>query len=98
MIIANAEVAETIERFFYDVGIIQQHDQTESTDKNKANNESPKNTSNIEESSPIDSKNLNADFKICPDCSSKSLKTENGCDMCVECEEDADDVEGDGNK
>ena len=28
---------------------------------------------------------INSNFKICPSCSSKSLKIENGCDMCVEC-------------
>jgi len=80
-----AEVAETIERFFYDVGIIKKNEQTENVDKNKTNNKSQKVSSDTEINPPVDSKNLNADFKICPDCSSKSLKTENGCDMCVEC-------------
>ncbi len=80
-----AEVAETIERFFYDVGIIKKNEQVENIDKDKVNNESPETPSTIETVPPVDSKNLNADFKICPDCSSKSLKTENGCDMCVEC-------------
>ena len=28
---------------------------------------------------------LNNDFRICPACSSKSLKTENGCDSCMSC-------------
>ena len=28
---------------------------------------------------------LNDDFRICPTCSSKSLKTENGCDSCMSC-------------
>jgi hypothetical protein len=28
---------------------------------------------------------FNLAFKICPTCSSKSLKMENGCDTCVEC-------------
>ena len=31
------------------------------------------------------SKELNLEFRICPTCSMKSLKTENGCDVCVEC-------------
>ena len=79
-----AEVAETIERFFYDVGIIKKNDQAEDSE-DQVNNESKKTASTIETEPPIASKNLNADFKICPDCSSKSLKTENGCDMCVEC-------------
>ena len=79
-----AEVAETIEKFFYDVGII-----------DKPITKEEKNTSEVKEkeSVPINNQindmqttnNLNATFKICPTCSSKSLKTENGCDMCVEC-------------
>ena len=28
---------------------------------------------------------INMDFKICPTCLSKSLKIENGCDICLEC-------------
>ena len=28
---------------------------------------------------------LNANFKICPECNGKTLKTENGCDFCVQC-------------
>ena len=28
---------------------------------------------------------INIEFRICPDCQVKSLKTENGCDMCMEC-------------
>ena len=28
---------------------------------------------------------LNAEFRICPSCSGKSLKTENGCDSCMDC-------------
>ena len=27
----------------------------------------------------------NTAFKICPDCDSKTLKTENGCDSCMAC-------------
>ena len=81
-----AEVAETIERFFYDVGII-------SNDNKSPSSSIKKNFDVKEEESkikiPIDTleenPNLNSEFKICPDCSSKSLKMENGCDMCVEC-------------
>ena len=32
-----------------------------------------------------DNTNINHQFRICPTCSSKSLKTENGCDSCIEC-------------
>ena len=28
---------------------------------------------------------INSSFRICPACSSKSLKIENGCDTCLEC-------------
>ena len=82
-----AEVAETIERFFYDVGII---DKNKKLKKESSNFEVEKD--DIKVNNPLDKNidppmldTLNAEFKICPDCSSKSLKTENGCDMCVEC-------------
>ena len=81
-----AEVAETIERFFYDVGIISNDNKSQSSSIKKNFD------AKVEESKikiPIDTleenPNLNSEFKICPDCSSKSLKMENGCDMCVEC-------------
>tara|TARA_B100001094_G_C18042699_1_gene725803 strand:+ start:128 stop:790 length:663 start_codon:yes stop_codon:yes gene_type:complete len=81
-----AEVAETIERFFYDVGIISKDDYSESSSVKENFNKTEDDSPTIV---PIDTveenHNLNALFKICPDCSSKSLKTENGCDMCVEC-------------
>ena len=78
-----AEVAETIERFFYDVGIIKKNEKVEHDGENETINKSQETSSDL--SPPDDYENLNADFKICPDCSSKSLKMENGCDMCVEC-------------
>ena len=28
---------------------------------------------------------VNTIFKICPSCSEKGLKTENGCDTCMDC-------------
>ena len=77
-----AEVAETIEKFFYDVGIIKQ--------KEKANIDENKNeTEDLVEveinNQTSNQNNLNTQFKICPTCSAKSLKTENGCDSCIEC-------------
>lgn len=73
-----AEVAETIEKFFFDVGIV----------KNKSNEKNPEiiNEENLVpvENNPLSSE-INSQFRICPTCSSKSLKTENGCDSCVEC-------------
>ena len=77
-----AEVAETIEKFFYDVGII----------KSKSNNSQKENSIEKEEElikveiqKPANTEEINVAFRICPTCSSKSLKTENGCDVCVEC-------------
>jgi len=69
-----SEIADVIERFFYDVKII---------DRPKADTDlntqvQPTDMSTL-------SPDMNADFRICPTCSGKSLKTENGCDTCVEC-------------
>ena len=84
-----AEVAETIERFFYDVGIIK-----EKTDEQSATEEPQTITENksLEEelikeevSSHSNIEQANSAFKICPDCNSKSLKNENGCDSCIQC-------------
>ena len=81
-----AEVAETIEKFFYDVGIISKED----TKKDKEQldqvptDEMPELVENVAESLIADD-NMNVEFRICPACSSKSLKTENGCDTCMEC-------------
>ena len=78
-----AEVAETIERFFYDVGIIKKDNSepvTEGIKEKVASRKSAKDTEMINPHA-----RFNAEFKICPDCSFKALKTENGCDMCNEC-------------
>tara|TARA_Y100001970_G_scaffold275829_2_gene377605 strand:- start:19150 stop:19779 length:630 start_codon:yes stop_codon:yes gene_type:complete len=75
-----AEVADVIERFFYDVKIIEKSDE----------NLNPDNSSNVNkelvtgETVAIND-DLNTEFRLCPECSDKSLKTENGCDMCMEC-------------
>ena len=81
-----AEVAETIEKFFYDVGIISKED----TKKDKEQldqvptDEMPELVENVAESLIADD-SMNVEFRICPGCGSKSLKTENGCDTCMEC-------------
>jgi len=82
-----AEVAETIERFFYDVEIIDKDKKLKNEISNlTTEKDEVKINSNLDLSiDPPISDTLNAEFKICPDCSSKSLKIENGCDMCVEC-------------
>ncbi len=70
-----SEIADVIERFFYDVKII---------DKLESSNESTANQNDLEyvEQNVM---NLNSEFKICPSCSGKSLKIENGCDSCMSC-------------
>ena len=49
--------------------------------KNHSNGVDEKNEVHVEPSTA----NLNAEFRICPSCSGKSLKTENGCDSCMDC-------------
>ena len=75
-----AEVADVIERFFYDVNIIE-------SKKDNSPIDSQTKKERVEVSTQDDKKeaNMNKAFRICPTCSSKSLKTENGCDTCVEC-------------
>ena len=74
-----SEIADVIERFFYDVKII-----------NKPKTVSSHNAEGIDAISTelkpeLNMVDLNSEFRICPTCSGKSLKTENGCDSCVEC-------------
>ena len=77
-----AEVADVLERFFYDVNILSPQDKEPSVDDKLQEEPVVKVPveSNIKEST-----DFNKEFRICPTCSGKSLKTENGCDMCVEC-------------
>ena len=81
-----AEVAETIERFFYDVGIISKEDVKKDKEQlnQVPNEEMPELVEKVEVKSTND-ESMNMEFRICPSCSGKSLKTENGCDSCMEC-------------
>jgi len=81
-----AEVAETIERFFYDVGIISKEDIKKDKEQldQVPNEEMPELVQKVETKS-INNERMNMEFRICPSCSGKSLKTENGCDSCMEC-------------
>ena len=81
-----AEVAETIERFFYDVGIISKEDIKKDKEQldQVPNEEMPELVQKVETKS-INNERMNMEFRICPSCNGKSLKTENGCDSCVEC-------------
>ena len=75
-----AEVADVIERFFYDVNIIEKIEK----DVNPKTSEKEL-VSTKQDKDNLPPNNLNTKFRICPDCSGKSLKTENGCDTCLEC-------------
>jgi len=79
-----AEVAETIEIFFYDVGIIKEK-KSSTVIEGTGDTRSEENFIKVEVEKQKISEVMNQEFRICPTCSSKSLKTENGCDMCVEC-------------
>ena len=69
-----SEIADVIERFFYDVNIIEK------------SNSVPIADNGVMEGAPTpNTVELNNEFRICPTCSSKSLKTENGCDSCMAC-------------
>ena len=71
-----AEIADVIERFFFDVNILEKP-----TSFTKVND-------GIETTTPIETmmpSGENDVFKICPDCNAKALKTENGCDSCMDC-------------
>ena len=71
-----AEIAEVIESFFYDVGILAKPIST-------AVNNDGAISSSVDQN--IKSSNLNNNFKICPTCSNQTLKVENGCDVCIQC-------------
>ena len=72
-----AEIADVIERFFYDVGIVAEPVKHPSSD-----NGSVENSTALAQ----DEGNMgNVQFKVCPDCNNRTLKTENGCDSCMGC-------------
>ena len=70
-----AEIADVIERFFFDVGILERPDVMPIEDNGLqkkivyANEEG--NSGNIK-------------FRICNECNNRTLKTENGCDICMD--------------
>ena len=77
-----SEIADVIERFFYDVKII---DKPEDTSLGEKKNEFIAQTQDIADNLQVTEGELNDDFRICPACSSKSLITVNGCDSCMSC-------------
>ena len=83
-----AEVAHVIERFFYDVGILEKkhnelEKETTESIEDSANQELKKEA--IEVATNQKEEMMNANFRICPSCNQKGLKTENGCDVCIVC-------------
>lgn len=66
-----SEVADVIERFFIEIGVMPRKT---ATIKSEANS-----ISLAEQPAP----EANTAFQICPDCSQKSVKMENGCLTCV---------------
>ena len=70
-----AEIADVIERFFYDVDILEKPNSFTKVNDGITSNAVP-------ESIVSEENNV---FNICPDCNSKALKTENGCDSCMDC-------------
>ena len=70
-----AEIADVIERFFFDVGIMELPDARPVEDNGKSNPivlaKEEGNAGNIE-------------FRVCKECNNRTLKTENGCDVCME--------------
>ena len=72
-----AEIADVIERFFYDVGIVDKPVMHPIADNG-----------NLKTSTVLaeDEGNMgNIQFKVCPECNNRTLKTENGCDSCMSC-------------
>ena len=67
-----SEIADVIERFFREIGLF--------------NNEEPEPDlapQVTEALASVTAPEANAQFKICPDCNERTLKSENGCDTCV---------------
>ena len=82
-----AEVAHVIKQFFFDVGIVKKNNET---NMSKSITHVAKETQKMTIEEPItpitqNETEINIEFRICPDCQAKALKTENGCDMCMEC-------------
>ena len=70
-----AEIADVIERFFFDVGIMERPEAMPMEDNGPQQKvvlaKDEGNAGNIE-------------FRICVECNNRTLKTENGCDICMD--------------
>ena len=70
-----AEIADVIERFFFHVGILVRPDAMPIED-----NGLQKNIVHSKE----EGNSGNTKFRICNECNNRTLKTENGCDICMD--------------
>lgn len=78
-----AEVAEVIERFFYEVGILQPKVGQFAAGETAVVASMPGvGGAGVKETPRAV---LNEQFKLCPECQERSLKMENGCDVCMSC-------------
>jgi len=77
-----AEIGDVIERFFYDVGILDEpvEHAVQNSGQPALVEDEPKTVLAKDEGNAG-----NIQFKICPDCNNRTLKTENGCDSCMDC-------------
>ena len=69
-----AEIADVIERFFFDVGILERPDAHQLQDNGGTN---PMILAKDEGNAG------NTNFRICAECNNRTLKTENGCNICM---------------
>jgi ribonucleoside-diphosphate reductase alpha chain len=70
-----AEIADVIERFFFDVGIIEIPDARPVEDNGI--------TTNIVQAKEEGNAG-NIEFRVCKECNNRTLKTENGCEVCMD--------------
>ena len=70
-----AEIADVIERFFFDVGVVEPPETRPIEDNGKL-----KKVVHAKE----EGNSGNKEFRICKECNNRTLKTENGCDICMD--------------
>ena len=76
-----AEIGDVIEKFFYDVGILDKPEEHP-----VENSGQPVGSVETKTVFAKDEGNAgNVQFKVCPECNNRTLKNENGCDSCVDC-------------
>ena len=76
-----AEIGDVIERFFYDVGILDRPAEHSVEDSGSPMSEVQEKTILAKDEGNAG----NVQFKICPECNNRTLKNENGCDSCMDC-------------